>query len=87
MAALRELHWLPVQQCILFKTCLQSAQSAGGNVTHWPSAISNCLIAVFNLPNRRAALRSVDRGYLYVSEAWWKDIFCRRTVGLEQTAS
>ena len=62
-AALRELHWLPVQQRILFKTCLLVHLSLTGRA---PSYLSDLLTTVSNLPNRRAVLRSADRGDLYV---------------------
>jgi hypothetical protein len=61
--ALRELHWLPVQQRNLFKTCLLVHLSLTGRA---PSYLSDLLTTVSNLPNRRAALRSADRGDLYV---------------------
>jgi hypothetical protein len=64
-AALRELHWVLVQQHISFRTCLLMHLSLIGRA---PSYLSDLLIDVSNLPNRRAALRSADRGDLYVAK-------------------
>ena len=52
-----------MQQRILFKTCLLVHLSLTGRA---PSYLSDLLTTVSNLPNRRAALRSADRGDLYV---------------------